>query len=83
MVVPPIPESFRCLSPFQGDLFTLHCLDFQAEDRLTPRWHVGHHWGKASLETVLGKPRGKALLESIVGKPRGKATDTLIHTTGA
>ena len=32
----PFPESPRCLSPFQGNLFSLHCLDFQAEDRLTP-----------------------------------------------
>ena len=64
MVVPPIPESFRCLSPFQGDLFTLHCLDFQAEYRLTPRWHVGQPCGKASWESLVGKPRGKALRES-------------------
>ena len=34
-----------------GDLFSLLCLDFQAEDRLTPRWHVGQ---------PVGKPRGKA-----------------------
>ena len=26
----------------QGELFSLHCLDFQTEDRLTPQWHVGH-----------------------------------------
>ena len=25
-------------------------LDFQAEDRLTPRWHVGQPFGKASWE---------------------------------
>ena len=31
-VVPPFPESPRCLSPFEGNLFSLHCLDFQAED---------------------------------------------------
>ena len=36
----PFQESPRCLSPFQGNLFSLHCLDFQAKDRLTPRWHV-------------------------------------------
>ena len=47
-VVPPFPESPRCLSPFQEYLFSLHCLDFQAEDRLTPRWHVGQPCGKAS-----------------------------------
>ena len=50
-VVPPFPESPRCLSPFQGNLFSLHCLDFQAEDRLTPRWHVGQPCGKASWES--------------------------------
>ena len=65
-VVPPFPESPRCLSPFQGNLLSLHCFDFQAEDRLTPRWQVG-------------QPCGKASWESLVGKPRGKATDPLIH----
>ena len=60
----------RCLSPFQGNLFSLHCLDFQAEDRLTPRWPVG-------------QPCGKASWESLVGKPRGKATDPLIHANGS
>ena len=63
-------ESPRCLSPFQGNLFSLHCLDFQAEDRLTPRWH-------------LGQPCAEASWESLVGKPRGKATDPLIHTKGS
>ena len=48
--MPPFPESPRCLSPFQGNLFSLDCLDFQAEDRLTPRWHVGQPCGKASWE---------------------------------
>ena len=65
-VVPPFPESPRYLSPFQGNLFSLHCLDFQAEDRLTPRWDVG-------------QPCGKASWESLVGKPLGKDTDPLIH----
>ena len=64
------PESPRCLSPFQGNLFSLHCLDFQAEDRLTPRWHVGQLCGKASWE-------------SLDGKPRGKARDPLIHAKGS
>ena len=63
-----IPRDPRFLSPFQGNLFSLHCLDFQAEDRLTPRCHVG-------------QPCGKASWESLVGKPRGKATDPLIHAT--
>ena len=58
-VMPPFPESPRCLSPFQGNLFSLHCLDFKAEDRLTTRWHVGQPCGKASG----GKRFGKAWRE--------------------
>ena len=69
-VVPPFPESPRCLSAFQGKLFSLHCLDAQAEDRLTPRWHVG-------------QPCGKASWESLIGKLRGKAPDPLIHAKGS
>ena len=38
----------------------LHCLDFQVEDRLTPRWLVGQPCGNASWESLMGKPRGKA-----------------------
>ena len=59
-VVRPFPVSRKCLSPFQGKLFSLHCLDFQTEDRLTPRCHVGHHCGKALWENLVGKRRGKA-----------------------
>ena len=55
-VVPPFPESRRSLSRFQGNLFSLHCLDFQAENRLTPRWHEGQPCGKASWESLDGKP---------------------------
>ena len=62
--MPPFPESPRCLSPFQGNLFSLHCLNFQATDRLTPRWHVGQPCGKASWESLVGKPRGRASRES-------------------
>ena len=69
-VVPPFPESPRCLSPFQRNLFSLHCLDFHDKDRLPPRWHVGQPCGKSSCETL-------------EGKPRGKATDPLIHATGS
>ena len=69
-VVPSFPESPRCLSPLQGKLFSLHSVDFQDEDRLTPRWQVG-------------QPCGKALWESLVGKPRGKATDPVIHAKGS
>ncbi|KAI4572651.1 hypothetical protein MJT46_005719 [Ovis ammon polii x Ovis aries] len=64
-VVPPFQESPRCVSPFQRNRFSLHCLDVQAEDRLPPRVHVGQPCGKAS--------------ESLVGKTRGKTIDALIH----
>ena len=70
MVVPPFQEYPRCLSPFQRNLFSLHCLDFHAEDRLTPWWH-------------LGTPCGKATWESLVVKPQGKATDPLIDAKGS
>ena len=73
-VVPPSPESPRCLRPFQGKLFSLHCLDFQAEDRHTPGCNVGQPCGKASWASLVGKPRGQASWESLVGKPRGKAS---------
>ena len=69
-VVPPFPESPRCLCPLQGNMFSLHFVDFQDEDRLTPPWHVG-------------QPCGTALWESLVGKPRGKATDPLTHVKGS
>ena len=59
--IPRVPQRF---SPFQGNLFSLHCYDFQAEGRLTPRWHVGQPCGKASWESLVGKPRGKASRES-------------------
>ena len=62
--VPQMPQSIP------GNLFSLHCLDFQAEDPVTPRWHVG-------------QPCGKASWESLLGKPRGKATDPLIHANGS
>ena len=42
------PKSPRCLSPYQRNLFSLLCLDFQAEDLLTALWHLGQPCGKAS-----------------------------------
>ena len=65
-----IPIDPQMSQSIQGNLFALHCLDFQAEVRLSPRWHVG-------------QPCGKASWESLVGKPRGKATDPLIHAKGS
>ena len=47
----------RFLSPLKGNLFSLHCLDFQAQDRLTPRWHVGQPCGKASWESLVESHR--------------------------
>ena len=54
----------------QGNLFSLHCLEFQSEDRLTPRWHVG-------------QPCGKASWESLVEKPQAIDTVPLIHAKGS
>ena len=68
--MPPLIQSPRNLSPFQGNLFSLSYLNFQAKDRLTKRCHVE-------------QPCGKASLESLVGKPRGKATDPLILEKGS
>ena len=65
--IPTVPQMSQSIP---GQPVFLHCLDFQAEDRLTPRWNVG-------------KPCGKASWESLVGKPRGKATDPLIHAKGS
>ena len=69
-----IPSIPGCLSPFQGNLFFLHCLDFQAEDD-------SHHGGM--WDSPVGKPRGKASLESLVGKPRGNATHPFFHAMGS
>ena len=65
--IPRVPQMSQSIP---RNLFSLHCLHFQAEDRLTPRWHVG-------------QPCGKASWESLVGKPRGKAPDPLIHAKGS
>ena len=71
------PESPRCLSPFQGNLFSQHCLDCQAEDRLTPQWHVGQPCGKDSWESLVGKPRGKTSRENHRSlDPRERKRDT-------
>ena len=69
-VVPPFQASPRCLSPFQRNLFSLHCLDFHAEDRLPPRWHVRQPCAKASCDSPVGKPRGKASWKILEGKPQ-------------
>ena len=79
-VVPPFPESPRYLSPFQGNLFSLHCLDFQAEDRLTPRWiHRGWTTGLSLLgrESIPGVPTASQEEALSTGKAKelqGRAT---------
>ena len=65
--IPRVPQMSQSIP---GILFSLHCLDFQAEGRFIARWHVG-------------QPCGKASWESLVGKPLGKATDLLIHAKGS
>ena len=65
--IPRVPQISQSIL---GKPFSLHCLDFQAEDRLTARWNVG-------------QPCGKVSLESLVGKPRVITTDPLIHAKGS
>ncbi|KAI4567702.1 hypothetical protein MJT46_007500 [Ovis ammon polii x Ovis aries] len=77
IVGPPFQESPRCVSPFQRNLFSRHCLDVQAEDRLPPRVHVGQPSGKASWESLVGKTRGKDSRENHRSfDPRGGLRDT-------
>ena len=64
-IIPRVPQMSQSISE---EPVSLHCLDFHAEDRLTPRWHVG-------------QPCGNASWESHVGKPGGRTTDPFIHST--
>ena len=59
-----IPRVFQMSQSIPGKPVSLHFLDFQTEDRLTPWWHVGQSCGKAWWESLLGKPHGKASRES-------------------
>ena len=73
-VLPPFPESPRCLSPFQGTCFPCTASTFK------PRMD-SHHGG--TWDSPVGKPPGKASWESLLGKPRWKATNPLIHANGS
>ena len=46
--IPRVPQMSQSIP---GKPVSLHCLDFQEEDQLTPRWHVGQPCGKASRES--------------------------------
>ena len=46
--IPRVPQMSQSIP---GKPVSLHCLDFQAKDRLTARWHVGEPFGKASRES--------------------------------
>ena len=58
-----------------GKLFSLHGLDFQAEDLLTPRWHVGQPCEKASWEShrSLDPPEGKRDTAATAREESGRA----------
>ena len=73
-LVPPFPESARCLCPFQGNLFP--CIASTFKPRID-----SHHCG--TWDSTVGKARGKASWERLVGKPLGKGTDPLIHAKGS
>ena len=81
-VVSPFQEALRCLIPFQRNLFFLQCLDFDAEDQLPPRWHLGQPCGKASWESLVGNPRRKALRESLESLIHAKGRVTLLLQLG-
>ena len=68
------PETPSCLSPFQGKLFPCTASTFR------PR--IDSH-RDGTLDSPVGKTRGKASWESLMGKPRGKAPDPLIHAKGS
>ena len=57
--IPRVPQMSQSIL---GKPFSLHCLDFQAEDRLTPRWHVGQPCGKASWESLVESLEAKPLI---------------------
>ena len=67
--IPRVPQMSQFIP---GKPVSLHCLDFQDEDPLTPRWHVGQPCGKASCESLVGKPRGKTTVALI--NPKGSLT---------
>ena len=78
-VVPPLQQSPSCLSPFQRNVFSLQCIDFDAEDRLTPRWHVGQPCGKAFREShrSLDLPNG---MRDTAATDREKSAHTCSHS---
>ena len=73
-VVPPFPESPRCLIPFQENLF------FPAMPRVSSRGstHTTVACGTALWESLVGKPRGKATDPLI----HGKGSPTLLLQLG-
>ncbi|KAI4562101.1 hypothetical protein MJT46_011063 [Ovis ammon polii x Ovis aries] len=71
-VVPAFPESPRCVSPFQRNLFPCTALTFK------PRIDTHHVCTWTALwESLVGKPRGKDSRESHLSlDPRGGMRDT-------
>ena len=55
--IPRVPQMSQS---FPGKPVSLHCLDFQGEDRLTQWWHVGQPCGKASWKASCESLEGKA-----------------------
>ena len=46
--IPRVPQMSQSIP---GKPVSLHCLEFQDEDLLTPRWHVGQPFGKSLRES--------------------------------
>ena len=47
----PIPRVPQMSQSIPGKPVSLHCLDFQDQDPLTPRWHLAQPLGKSSRES--------------------------------
>ena len=69
----PIHRVLQMCKSLKGNLFSLHCFDFQARVD-------SHHC--ATWDSTVGKPRGKASWEILVGKPRGKASRESHRSSG-
>ena len=75
--IPRVPQMSKSI---QGKPVFPALSRHSAEDQLTPRWHVGQPCGKASWESLEGKPQGKASrkrhrsLDPLAGKRDRAAT---------
>ena len=70
--IPRVPQMSQFIP---GKPVSLHCLDFQDEDPLTPRWHLAQPLGKSSREShrSLDPREGKPDTAAIAGEESARA----------